>query len=150
MQLRGDDGAGLLEGCVEIRVAHDPEYQYQTKSKCHETFRIFSFNPEDNLRVKEVPEVRPVGPTRHQGAQEAPVAPWWVVRPIGPLSTASQLYKYPNIPETLWGQGDQSFHRRKFRAMRSNLEAFSGTLPEWETITEGFIILIGAPPMMHL
>ena len=58
--------------------------------------------PEDNLGAKEAPEGRSVGPTRHQGTPGGPGAPWWVVGPQGYVSsTASRLYKYPNIPETL-------------------------------------------------
>ena len=37
----------------------------------------------------------------HQGAPGGPGAPWWVVPTSGAPRTASLLYKYPNIPETL-------------------------------------------------
>ena len=39
--------------------------------------------------------------TTHQGAPGGPGAPWWVVPTSGAPRTASLLYKYPNIPETL-------------------------------------------------
>src|SRR6266536_3678685 len=41
------------------------------------------------------------GSTTHQGAPGGPGAPWWVVPTSGLPRTASLLYKYPNIPETL-------------------------------------------------
>ena len=43
----------------------------------------------------------PEGSTTHQGAPGGPGAPWWVVPTSGAPRTASLLYKYPNIPETL-------------------------------------------------
>ena len=84
-----------------------------------------------------------MGPTRHSGA------PWWVVGLTGISSTASQLYKYPKIPETLGESRHQSFHRRKFQNHEIQLEPFSGTLPEGTTIAEGFFIITLAPPMMR-
>ena len=39
--------------------------------------------------------------TTHQGVPGGPGAPWWVVPTSGAPRTASLLYKYPNIPETL-------------------------------------------------
>ena len=45
--------------------------------------------------------------TTHQGA------PWWVAPTLGAPRTASLLYKYPNIPETLWESTKiNSSHRR--------------------------------------
>ena len=101
-------------------------------------FRDF-FCPEDNLGAKEVHEGRPVGTTRHQGAPGVPGTPWWVVGPIGVSCTASLPYKFPNISETLEDLTKNISSRRKFQ----NHEIQSNT------ITEGFIILIGASPMMH-
>ena len=57
--------------------------------------------PEDAQEAQNVHQRGPVGPTRHQGAPEAPSTPWLVVGPMVTFSTASQLYKYSNIPETL-------------------------------------------------
>ena len=45
----------------------------------------------------------PEGGTTHQGAPGGPGAPWWVVPTSGAPRTASLLYKYHNIPETLEG-----------------------------------------------
>jgi hypothetical protein len=84
------------------------EYPYQTEFKRSKTIWRFFLDREDNLGVKEAPEGRLVGPTRHQGAPEAPHAPWWVVGPMGVSSTASRLYKYPYIPETL---GESTKHK---------------------------------------
>ena len=88
--------------------------------------------------AKEVPEGRVEETTTNQGAPEAPGASWWVVPSLGPLSTASDAYKFPNIPETLEESTKNTSIRRKFqnREIQSN------------TITEGLIILIGASPMM--
>ena len=66
------------------------------------------------LGAKEVQEGRHVGPTRNQGVPEAPGAPWWVVGPTAILSPTSQLYKYPNIPETLGDSTKHNYSRRKF------------------------------------
>ena len=41
------------------------------------------------------------GSSTHQGAPGGPGAPWCVVPTSGAPWTASLLYKYPNIPETL-------------------------------------------------
>ena len=70
---------------------------------------------------------------------EAPGVPRRVEEPTGVLSTTCQLYKYPNIPETLGESTKHNSSRRKFQdhEIQSN------------TITEGFIILIGASPMMR-
>ena len=91
------------------------------------------FGPEDNLGAKEGPEGRPVGTTRHQGA------PWWVMGPMGVSCTASSPYKFPNISETLGESTKHNFNRHKFQ----NHEI------QCNTITEGFIILIGASRMMR-
>ena len=63
----------------------------------------------------------------------------WVGVASGTPSTTSELYKYPNILETLEGSTKNTSSHRMFqnREIQSN------------TITEGFIILIGASPMMR-
>ena len=53
------------------------------------------FGAEDTRWAKEVPEGGPEGSTTHLGA------PWWVVPTSAASHTASLLYKYPNITETL-------------------------------------------------
>ena len=97
------------------------------------------FGPEESQWAKEALGRGPRWPRRHQGAPEAPGAPWWVVVASRLPSTASELYKYPNIPETLEEstKNTTSHHKFQNREIQSN------------TIMEGFIILIGASPMMH-
>ena len=55
------------------------------------------------------------GSTTHQGAPGGPGAPWWVVPTSGAPRTASLLYKYPNIPETLGESTKINSSRRKFQ-----------------------------------
>ena len=55
----------------------------------------------------------PEGGTTHQGAPGGPGAPWWVVPTSGAPRTASLLYKYPNIPETLGESTKYSSSRRR-------------------------------------
>ena len=59
------------------------------------------FGPEDIQWAEEVPERELEGGKRHQGAPGAPGTPRWVVPTLVASRTASLLYKYPNIPETL-------------------------------------------------
>ena len=54
----------------------------------------------------------PEGGTTHQARQEAH-APWWVVPTLGAPWTASLLYKYPNISETLGESMKYSSSRRR-------------------------------------
>ena len=75
---------------------------------------IFS-GPEDTQWAKEVPERWAVESTTHQCAQGGPGAPWWVVPSTGPLSTASDAYKFPNIPKTLGESTKHNSSRRKFQ-----------------------------------
>ena len=51
--------------------------------------------------------------TTHQGAPGGPGAPWWVVPTSGAPRTASLLYKYHNIPETLEQALKYSSSRRR-------------------------------------
>ena len=90
-----------------------------------------------------------VGPTRHQGMPEAPGTPWWVVEPMGSFSTNIRLCKYSKIPKTI-GESTKYFSAAASSSTtRSDLEAFYGTLLEGATITEGFFIILVAPPMMR-
>ena len=72
--------------------------QYQTVSKCHETLRRFFMDQKT-----------PNGPRQRLGA------PWWVVPTSGAPRTASSLYKYPNIPETLGESTKINSRRCKFQ-----------------------------------
>ena len=51
--------------------------------------------------------------TTHQGAPGGPGAPWWVVPTSGAPRTASLLYKYPNILETIKASTKYSSSRRR-------------------------------------
>ena len=53
------------------------------------------------------------GSTTHQGMPRGPGAPWWVVPTSGAPRTASLIYKYPNIPETLRESTKYSSSRRR-------------------------------------
>ena len=75
----------------------------------------------------------PVGSITHQGA------PREVVGPMGVSYTATLPYKFQNILETLGESMKHNSSCRKFQ----NHEIQSNT------ITEGFIILIGASLMMR-
>ena len=59
------------------------------------------YGPEGRQWALVAPGGCPEGGTTHQGAPGGPGAPWWVVPTSGAPRTASLLYKYPNIPETL-------------------------------------------------
>src|SRR6266511_527353 len=63
-------------------------------------YEIF-YGPKDTQWAKATPRGCSEGSTTHQGAPGGPGAPWWVVPTSGLPRTASLLYKYPNIPETL-------------------------------------------------
>ena len=75
------------------------------------------------------------GPEERQWAL---VAPGGLCPPRVPRTT-SLLYKYPNIPETLGSQQKSIPATAEFKTTRSNLD----------TIMEGFIMSIGASPMMR-
>jgi hypothetical protein len=71
--------------------------------------------PEDIGWAKEVPKGCLEGGTTHLGAPGGPGAPWWVVPTSVASRTASLLYKYPNIPETLGESTKHNFSHRKFQ-----------------------------------
>ena len=100
--------------CCFLLVFYFAGNQYQTESKCSETFYRF-FGQEDIQWAKEVTEGRPVVSTRHQGAPGRPGVPWWVVPTTVASCTASLLYKYPNISETLWESTKINSSHRKFQ-----------------------------------
>ena len=100
--------------CYFLHVFYITGNQYQTESKRSETFVDF-FGPEDIQWAKEVPEGSPEGGTRHLGTPGGPGAPRWVVPTSVASRTASLLYKYPNIPETLGESTKINSSRRKFQ-----------------------------------
>ena len=98
--------------CCFLHVFDIAGNQYQMASKRSETFCGF-FGPEENQWAEEAPRDCFEGITTHEGAPGDLGAPWWVVPTLGAPWTASLLYKYPNIPETL-GESTKinSSHRR--------------------------------------
>jgi hypothetical protein len=72
------------------------------------------FGPEDIQRTEEVPERGPKVGSTHHGTLEAHGAPWWVMPSSEASHTASLLYKYPNIPETLGESTKINSSHRKF------------------------------------
>ena len=75
---------------------------------------IFS-GPEDTRWAEEVLEGCSEGSTAHQGAPGGPGTPRWVMPTSMASRTASLLYKYPNIPETLGESTKINSSRRKFQ-----------------------------------
>ena len=57
--------------------------------------------PDGRQWALVAPRGCPEGGTTHHGVPGGASAPWWVVPTSGAPRTASLLYKYPNIPETL-------------------------------------------------
>jgi hypothetical protein len=53
------------------------------------------------------------GGNTHQGMPGGPDAPWWVLAPSVPRSTACSPYKFPNIPKTLCVTLDEKLRLRK-------------------------------------
>ena len=83
------------------------------------------FGLEDIQWAREAPGGCSEGSTTHQGAPRGPGAPWWVGPTSGAFRTASLLYKYPDIPETLGDSKKINSSRRKSRTTRSNLDTIS-------------------------
>ena len=75
---------------------------------------IFS-GPEDTTCAEEVPEGGLEGSITHEGAPGSPGAPRWVVPTSVASHTASSLYKYSNIPETLGESMKFYSSRHKFQ-----------------------------------
>ena len=73
------------------------------------------FGPEDIQWAREAPRGCSEWSTTHQGAPGGPGAPRWVVPTSVASRTASLLYKYPNIPETLGESTKINSSRRKFQ-----------------------------------
>ena len=69
--------------------------------------------PEETQQALVAPRGIHEEGTTHQGAPGGPRALWWVVRTSGAPGTASLLYKYPNIPETLGESTKYSSSRRR-------------------------------------
>ena len=76
-------------------------------------FMMIFYGTEGRSWALVAPGGSPEEGTTHQGAPGGPSAPWWVVPTSGAPWTASFLYKYPNIPETLGESTKYSSSRRR-------------------------------------
>ena len=83
--------------CCFLHVFYIAGNQYQMESKSNETFCGFFWTRRHPMGRRSAWGCSE-GSTTHQGV---PRTPWWVVRTSGAPGTASLLYKYPNILETL-------------------------------------------------
>ena len=100
--------------CYFLHVFYIAENQYQTESKRNETPGGF-FGLEVSQWAKEAPGGLLEGRSAHQGMPGGLGAPWWLVPTLVASRTASLLYKYPNIPETLGESTKINSSRRKFQ-----------------------------------
>ena len=64
-------------------------------------FMINFYGPKGRIWALVAPGGSPEEGTTHQCAPGGPGVPWLVMPTLGAPRTASLLYKYPNIPETL-------------------------------------------------
>ena len=76
-------------------------------------FTMIFYGPKERSWALVAPGGSPEEGTTHQGAPGGPGAPWWVVPTSGAPRTASLLYKYPNIPETLEESTKYSSNHRR-------------------------------------
>src|SRR3989337_120082 len=97
------------------------------------TLFVDFFGPEDIQWAKEVPKREPEVSTRHQGTPGGHGAPWWVVPTSVASRTASLLYKYPNIPETLGELTKINSSRCKFQKPHIQSRHHNGGVhhPHW-------------------
>jgi hypothetical protein len=100
------------------------------------------FGPEDIQWAKEVPKREPEVSTRHQGAPGGPGAPWWVVPTSVASRTASLLYKYPNILETLGESTKINSSRRKFQKPQIQSRHHHGGVhhPHWCLSDDAWVV----------
>jgi len=76
-------------------------------------FTEIFYGPEGICWALDAPRGSPEEGTTHQGALGGPCASWWVLPTSGAPRTASLLYKYPNILETLGESMKYSSSRRR-------------------------------------
>ena len=71
--------------------------------------------------------------TTHLGTPGGPGVPWWVVPTSVASYTASLLYKYPNILETLGESTKINSSRRKFQKLQIQSKHHHGGVhhPHW-------------------
>ena len=78
-------------------------------------FMMIFYGPKGRQCALVAPRGCPEGGTTHQGVPGGPSVPWWVVPTSGTPRTASLLYKYHNIPETLEQATKYASSRRRFQ-----------------------------------
>ena len=100
--------------CNFLLVFYFAEYPYQTESKRSKTFWRF-FLPRRQLGSQGSSGGEACGAHKTPGRTRFPGAPRWVVGPTGVSTTTSQLYKYPNIPETLGERQKHNSSHLKFQ-----------------------------------
>ena len=76
-------------------------------------FTEIFYGPEGRSWALVAPGGSPEEGTAHQGAPGGPGIPWWGVPTSVVSPTASFLYKYPNIPETLGDSTKINSSRRR-------------------------------------
>ena len=88
-------------------------------------FTMIFYGPKGRSWALVEPRGSPEEGTTHQGAPGGPGTPWWVVPTSGAPRTASLLYKYPNIRETLGESAKYSSSCAESTTTRSNLDTIS-------------------------
>ena len=121
-----------------LLVFYFTEYQYQTESKCNKTFwRLFWTRRHLGGQESTCKESR--GDHNTPGCARRPRHTLVGCGAHGVSCTASQLYKYPNIPETL---GESTKHN-------SSCRKFQNHEIQSRYHHRGVQLLIGASPMMR-
>ena len=117
------------------------ETEYQTESKWNETFGNVIFSSD---KIQETWTLRQESHEVVTRVEGAPPASW---APRSSTNVLLLLY-IPTYPQTI-GDGAKNLIRPPQLSVstRSHLGACSGALPEGASITEGFYIIIQAPPM---
>ena len=125
------------------------EKEYQTESKRNETFPRIFFGTNAIHETWSGCQEAAEAATRHEGA---PQGGGHAPHPRGPLvapPTYFFLLYIPMYPETTEKHHETLFPPPQPSVpVRSHLGAFSGALPEGESITEGFYINTIVSPMM--
>ena len=98
-----------------LHVFYFAENQNQTESNRDETFWRFFLDQKTPNGPKKFRGSGPRRPQPSMSPQGGLPMPWWVVPSSGPLSTASDAYKFPNIPKTLGESTKHNSSRCKFQ-----------------------------------
>ena len=122
------------------------EIEYQTESKRNETFGNAIFSSDKTQETWTLRQESHKAVTRVEGAP--PRACPLPRGPLGALPTYSFLLYIPTYPQTIRTGAKNLIPPLQLSvSTRSHLGAYSGAPPEGASITEGFYIIIQAPPM---